>query len=56
MDISAEKYKADGNRPVSFFAALQAVKGFIKRLTEFLTFTEEDRLAAGIYLGRNGPD
>jgi hypothetical protein len=35
---------------------LQTVRGFIRRLIEFFSFTEEDRRKAGIYVGGDGRD
>lgn len=54
MDISAEKFKSDGNRPVPLLAALQTVSGFIKHLIEFFSLTEENRQKASIYVGGDG--
>jgi hypothetical protein len=52
MDISADKYKSDGNRPGPFSAVL----GFVRRLIEFFTLREEDRTKAGIYFSGEGRD
>ena len=54
MDISADKYQSDGHQSNPFLAVLQAVQGFLSRLTGIFTLTEEERLEAGIYLGGEG--
>jgi hypothetical protein len=54
MDISADKYKSDGNRAGPFLAVLQTVRGIAGWLIGFFTLTEADRLKAGIYVGGKG--
>jgi hypothetical protein len=56
MDISAEKYKSDGDRPGALSNAVQTFKGFIMRLVRFFMLTEEDRSKAGIFMGGEGRD
>jgi len=41
MDISAGKYKSDGNRPGPFLAMLQTVRGIAGWLIGFFTLTEQ---------------
>jgi hypothetical protein len=56
MDILSEKYIQNINRPAPFSAVLHAVPGIVRWLIRFFTLTEEDRLAAGIYVGGKGHD
>jgi len=50
MDISADNYKSDINRPNIFSTVLQTLLGTVRWLVGFFTLTEEDRILAGIYL------
>lgn len=54
MDIPADKYKLDGNRPGPFLAVLQTVLGITRRLIGFFMLIVADRLKAGIYVGGEG--
>jgi hypothetical protein len=54
MDISADKYKSYGNQSNPFLAVMRTIQGFVMRLIEIFTLTEEERLKAGIYLGGEG--
>ncbi|MGB8983721.1 MAG: hypothetical protein WCC12_17765 [Anaerolineales bacterium] len=56
MDKSFRE-QASGTResPKSFLAGLQILASLINRLAELFKVTEEEREAAGIYLGRPGP-
>jgi hypothetical protein len=56
MDISADKYKSDGNQSNPFFTVMRTIHGFVRGLIGFFTLTEEERLKAGIYLGGGGRD
>jgi hypothetical protein len=56
MDISADKYKSDGNQPGPFLAVLQTIRGFIGWLTGFFTLTEEERLEAGVFVDHKWRD
>ncbi len=56
MDISADKYESDGNRPGPFLAVLQGVRSIVRWLTWLITLTDDDREKAGIYLGGEGRD
>lgn len=56
MDISADKYKSDGDRTNALSVVWQAVLAMVRRLVGFFTLTEEDRLQAGIYVGGKGRD
>ena len=51
MDISADKYKLNSNRPGPFLAVLQTIRGFIGGLIGFFTLTEEEYLEAGVIVG-----
>ena len=51
MDISADKYRSDLNRPGPFSVVLQTVRGFTKWLIGFFVLTEEEQSKAGIYVG-----
>jgi hypothetical protein len=51
MDISADKYKSDGNRSGPFLAVLQIVRGFVRWLAGLVILTDGDRTKAGIYFG-----
>jgi hypothetical protein len=56
MDISADNYKSDINRPNNFSTVLQTLLGTVRWLGGFFTLTEEDRILAGIYLGSEERD
>jgi len=56
MDISAGKYKSDGNRPGSFLAVLHTVRSFVRWLIGLVTLTDEEQTKAGIYHGGEGRD
>jgi len=56
MDIPSKKYNSNVDRAGSIFAKLQAVSIFISSLISIFTFTEEDRLKAGIRRGSEGSD
>jgi hypothetical protein len=56
MDISADKYKADGYRPDPFLAVLHTLLGIVRWPFSFFTLTEADRSKAGIYKGGEGRD
>lgn len=56
MDISADKYKSDGNGTNTLSVVWQAVLVMVRRLAGSFTLTEEDRLQAGIYVGGQGRD
>jgi hypothetical protein len=51
MDISADKYRSDLNRPAPFSAVLQTLKNFTRWLIGFFVLTEEEQSKAGIYVG-----
>jgi len=51
MNILADKYKPDENRQAPFLAVLQSVRGIARWLFGFFTFTEEEQLDAGIFVG-----
>jgi hypothetical protein len=55
MDISAEKCGASGNHRLDFLTAiLQTALDIVRRLVEFFTITEADRMKAGIFILRRG--
>ncbi len=55
MDISAEKCGASGNHRLdSLSAVLRTALGIVRRLVEFFTVTEADRMKAGIFIRRRG--
>lgn len=55
MNILAEKCKTrDNQRPDTFSAVLQTVLGIVRRLVEFFTVTEADRIKGGIFIRRAG--
>jgi len=54
MDIQSDKYRSKINRLGSFSSILIPMLAIGRRLIMFFTLTEEDRLAAGIYLGDDG--
>jgi hypothetical protein len=55
MDISAEKRGTSGDhRADAFSAVLQTMLDLARRLVEFFTITEADRMKAGIFLRRRG--
>jgi hypothetical protein len=56
MDILADKYKLDGNRPGPFLAVLRTLLGIVRWPIRFFTLTEADRLKAGISVGGEGHD
>jgi hypothetical protein len=56
MDISADKYKSDGNQSNPFFVVMRTIQAFTRRLIGYFTLTEEERLKAGIYRGGGGRD
>jgi len=56
MDILSDKYTTNVNRPGLFSAVMHSVLSIGRRLIGLFTFTEEDRLAAGIYVGSKGRD
>lgn len=56
MDISADKYNSNGNRPSPFLVVLHNLQDIVGWLIGFLTLTEEDRLKAGINFGDEGRD
>jgi hypothetical protein len=56
MDILADQYESDIERPKPSPAVLHAVPGIVKWLIGFFTLTEEDRLKVGIYFGGEGRD
>ena len=51
MDIPADKYKSDVNRPGPFLAVLQNVRGFVRWLAGLIQLTEEEQKDAGIQIG-----
>jgi hypothetical protein len=51
MNILADKYKPDENRQAPFGAVLQRVRGIARWLIGLFTFTEEEQLNAGIFVG-----
>jgi hypothetical protein len=54
--IEPYKYISNVNHPDPFSAVLHTVLGIVRWLIGFITLTEEDRLAAGIYIGGEGRD
>ena len=56
MEISADKYKSDGNQSNPFFTVLRTIQGLFSRLTGFFTLSEEEQRQAGIYRGGEGRD
>jgi hypothetical protein len=56
MEISADKYKSDGNQSNPFFGVMRTIQGFVRRLIGFFTLTEEERLKAGVFRGGGGRD
>jgi hypothetical protein len=56
MDILSDKHASNFNRTGSFSAVSHTVLGIVRWLVWFFTLTEEDRLAAGIYVGGKGHD
>jgi hypothetical protein len=56
MDISADKYKSDGNRAGPLLAMSQAIRGIVRRLIGFFTLAEAELLKAGISVGGEGRD
>lgn len=54
MEITSKKDNSDVDRTGSIFVKFQAVTIFISSLISFFTFTEEDRLKAGIRRGSEG--
>ena len=54
--IESEEYISNVNQQGPFSAILHTVLGIVRRLIEFFTLTEEDRLTAGIHLGGEGRD
>jgi len=56
MDVSADKYKLDGNRLGPFSAVLITLLGIVRWPIRFFKLTEADRLKAGIYVGGEGRD
>jgi len=48
MDMP-DKHKSDGNRAEPFLAILQTIMCFVRWLIGLFTFTEEDRMKAGIH-------
>ena len=50
MDILSKINISTENRPSPFSAVLHTSLGIVRRLIEFFTVTEEDRLAAGCCL------
>jgi hypothetical protein len=62
MDILSGKFLPNFTQTRIFSAAAQPVKGVVRRLTGFFSFTKEDQMTAGIFVGGegrekiNGPD
>ena len=56
MDISADKYKSDGNQSNPIFAVMRTIQGLIRGLIGFFTLTDEERLKAGVFRGGGGRD
>ncbi len=56
MEILADKYKLDNNRPDTISGEAQIRQDIVERLIGFITLSEEDRLKAGIYVGNEGRD
>ena len=54
MDISADKYKSDGNRPGPVSAVLFTVKGIVSWMIRLVILTAEEQTKAGIYFGGEG--
>lgn len=54
MDVSEERYESDGNRPTFIAAMMLSLQSVVGWLTRFLTLTEDERLAAAIYVGGDG--
>ena len=50
MDHPGDTYRSVGEYPRGFWAGLQIVKGFIIRLVNLVSVTEQDLMEAGIYL------
>ena len=49
MDMP-DKYKSDVSRAEPFLAILQTIMSFVRWLIGLFTFTEEDRMKAGIHV------
>ena len=56
MEIPADKYKSDENRPGPLPTVMQIVRKFSRWLAGLVILTEEDRIKAGIALGGEGRD
>ena len=56
MDIAADKYKSDGNRPGPVSAVLFTVKGIVSWMIRLVILTAEEQTKAGIYFGGEGRD
>jgi hypothetical protein len=54
MDISTDRRPSEANRPGSYSDVWQSLRNIIRRLVEWLTVTDEDRIRAGIYIRRPG--
>lgn len=52
MDILSNKNISNDNRQGPFLAVLHTGLGIVRLLIGFFTLTQEDRLIAGIYDGR----
>lgn len=56
MKNSADKNESNENRPDPFLSVLHIVLGIVRGLIGFFTFTEADRLKAGINVGSERRD
>ena len=56
MDISADNYKSDCNRPGAFSALLHTLMGIVRWPIRFFTLTEADQVKADISVGGEGRD
>jgi len=51
-EIESDQYISNVNQPNSFSALLHPTLSILRWLIRFFTLTDEDRLKAGIYVGR----
>ncbi len=56
MEIPADKYKSDENRPGPLSEMWQIVRNIARWLAGLVKLTDEDRIKAGISFGGEGRD
>jgi hypothetical protein len=56
MDILVNKYRLGNNNPNSPSGEENIRQDIVEKLISFFILTEEDRLKAGIYVGKEGRD